>query len=45
MNKKYLIYGISICLLFSYASYAGWNVAESLKSGKWNPKGRSSYHK
>lgn len=40
MKKVFLIYGTGICLLFAYASYSGWDVADSLKSGTWGPQGK-----
>jgi hypothetical protein len=48
MKKFFLIYGSAICLIFAYATYTGWDVWGSLKSGDWGPKGQnhqSTYHK
>ena len=45
MKKAFIIYGTAICLIFAYANYTGWTVADSVKSGKWGPKGHSQYHK
>lgn len=45
MKKAFIVYGIATCLIFAYASYNGWTVADSVKSGKWRPHGHSAYHK
>jgi len=45
MKRGFLFYGTAICLIFAYATYSGWTIADSLKSGKWGPKGHSAYHK
>ena len=45
MKKAFIVYGTAICLIFGYASYSGWTVSDSVKSGKWGPQGQNAYHK
>jgi hypothetical protein len=45
MKNFYLVYGTLVCLLFAYAAHTGWRVTDSLKSGKWGPRGHGIYHK
>ena len=45
MTKAFLVYGTLISLIFAYATYTGWSVADSLKSGHWGPRGHNAYHK
>lgn len=45
MKKVFIVYGTAICVLFAYASYSGWTVSDSIKSGQWGPQGHSKYHK
>lgn len=45
MKKAFIVYGTTICLIFAYASYTGWTISDSVKSGKWGPQGHSVYHK
>ena len=45
MKVAFIVYGTGICLLFAYASYTGWIVSDSVKTGKWDPRGQSAYHK
>ena len=48
MQRAYIFFGFLVCGLFIYASYSGWSVADSIKSGSWGPAGASGhgvYHK
>lgn len=45
MKRFFIIYGVIICLIFGYASLYGIDLSDSFKSGKWDPKGKSAYHK
>jgi len=45
MGNKYLIYGIFILLLYSYAEITGWKCVDSILAGTWRPVGRSTFHK
>jgi hypothetical protein len=45
MKTLFIIYGTVICMLLAYANYTGWEVSESLKTGKWGPQGQNAYHK
>lgn len=45
MKFFFIVYGTGICLFFSYATYSGWTVVDSIKSGKWGPRGHNVYHK
>lgn len=46
MRKKvFLIVGTTLCITFAYATYTGWSVSDSVKSGQWKPQGQKTYHK
>ncbi|HRG46054.1 MAG TPA: hypothetical protein PLX69_13885 [Leptospiraceae bacterium] len=44
--KKFLIYGIVVCVYLIVTGITQWSCSGMLSSaGKWGPKGHSSYHK
>ncbi len=45
MKSVYVIYGILLCLLLAYSNHYGWKITDAMASGKWGPRGKSTYHK
>lgn len=45
MHRLYLVYGILISLMLTMAHSKGTSFMDWVKSGSWNPSGRSAYHK
>ncbi|MBP7283456.1 MAG: hypothetical protein KBA66_17865 [Leptospiraceae bacterium] len=44
-NNYYLIYGILLCTFLYITGHRDLSVGNFFSSGKWGPKGHSSYHK
>lgn len=49
MGKLFLVFGLLVSLMFSYATYAGYSVWDSMTTGHWGPDGKQQhgaiYHK